>query len=71
MGDFRGSGSLRQIPDVMLGLERNMRNLNYKDKTLIRVIKNRWFAETGLADSLYYIENTGRLQTLNQEFEDD
>jgi twinkle protein len=59
-GDFRGSGSLRQQPDVMIGIERNMR-AEGNTMSQLRVLKNRWYSEVGKADTLYYITSTGRL----------
>lgn len=60
--DFHGSSALRKVPDVMIGVERNMRDPFKCDQLLLRVIKNRWFSQVGEADYLYYITETGRLE---------
>jgi twinkle protein len=67
--DFRGSGSIRQIPDVLLGLERNMKNPYEKDKSVLRIVKNRGYgSDVGVADELHYNSRTGRLQTIEDIF---
>jgi len=65
--DFRGSGSLRMVPDILLGVERNSKNSYTRDKSIIRVVKNRGYGSSvGEADSLHFDSKTGRLKTLNQ-----
>ena len=60
--DFRGSGALRQYPDIMVGIERNMRDPQTKDQSRLRIIKNREYgANVGVCDILLYNETTGRL----------
>lgn len=60
--DFHGSSALRKVPDVMIGVERNMRDKYNCDQLVLRVIKNRWFSKVGIADTLTYITSTGRLK---------
>ncbi len=65
--DFRGSGSLRMVPDILLGIERNAKNPIQREKSIIRVIKNRGYgSDVGEADILYFQTKTGRLKTLDQ-----
>lgn len=66
--DYRGSGALRQLPDILLGLERCLQDPVKKDQLLIRVVGNRQHGETGEADTLYYIVNTGELVTIDKVF---
>lgn len=60
--DFHGSSALRKVPDVMIGVERNMRDPYNCDKLVLRVIKNRWFSKLGVSDTLVYFTKTGRLK---------
>ena len=62
--DMRGSASLRYKPDVIIGIERNMRNPTEKDKMELRIVKNRWFGDTGLTDTMIYLEKQGRLRVM-------
>lgn len=63
---LRGSGALGQIPDVIMSLERNQQHSLDKTKTLIRVLKNRITGKLGEAQTVYFNEDTGRLETLQQ-----
>jgi twinkle protein len=66
--DLRGSAAIGQLSDAVIGLERNLQNESLKNKTLVKILKNRVKGSTGLADSLYYDELTGRLVTVDQLF---
>jgi twinkle protein len=66
--DLRGSAAIGQLSDVVIGLERNLQNESLKNKTLIKVLKNRIKGSTGHIDTLYYDELTGRLITVDQLF---
>ena len=68
MTDARGSAAIEQLSDVMIALERNMNDDMEKTKTKIKVLKNRVTGLTGYVDTLHYIENTGRLLTLDNIF---
>lgn len=68
MTDCRGSAAIEQLSDVMIGLERNMINEFEKNKTKLKVLKNRITGKTGYVDELYYDEKTGRLISVNQMF---
>lgn len=68
MTDARGSAALEQLSDVMIALERDMTDEVNKNKTKVKVLKNRISGLTGYVDELYYIENTGRLVTIDQLF---
>lgn len=59
---LRGSGSLKQIPDAIVALERDQQDEENSNLTQIRVLKNREFGTVGVADQLAYNKDTGRLQ---------
>lgn len=61
LGQFRGSKSLTQLSDIVIGLERNQQDETLKNFTTIRVLKNRYTGETGEADCLKYDQTTGRM----------
>lgn len=61
LSHLRGSGSLKQLPDAIVALERNQQDAEGSDTTQVRILKNREFGETGVADELEYSRETGRL----------
>lgn len=58
--DLRGSGSLEQVSDVVVSLERDQQG-DEPDTATIRVLKNRPLGITGLAGTVRYDRETGRL----------
>lgn len=66
---LRGSGSIGQLSDMVIGLERNGQAEDLKERhtTRVRVLKNRFSGLTGPACSLYYDKVTGRM---TETFED-
>jgi twinkle protein len=46
---------------MVIGLERNQQAEDDANQTRVRVLKNRFSGETGLATTLYYEQDTGRL----------
>jgi twinkle protein len=58
---LRGSRSIGQLSDVVLGLERNQQDPENKNRTDVRILKDRWTGETGIACHLSYDRATGRL----------
>jgi len=60
---LRGSGSIGQLSDMVLGLERNGQAEDLKERhtTKVRVLKNRFAGLTGPACGLYYDRVTGRM----------
>lgn len=73
LDDLRGSGALKQLPDVVIALERDQQDEKTKLWTLWRVLKNRFSGETGEACWTKYDMETGRmtegLPELEQTFE--
>lgn len=63
LNQLRGSHSIAQLSDIVLGLERDQQaeNEDARNLTLIRVIKNRFTGYTGPACWLKYNKYTGRL----------
>ena len=63
LSQLRGSGSIGQLSDIVLGLERNgqAEDLEERHTTRVRVLKNRFSGLTGPACSLYYDKITGRM----------
>jgi twinkle protein len=60
MAQLRGSASIGQLSDIVIGCERDQQGDN-PDRTTVRVLKNRWTGETGIACELDYDHKTGRL----------
>ena len=58
--DLRGSGSLEQVSDVVVSLERDQQG-DEPDTATVRVLKNRPLGITGLAGTVRYDRETGRL----------
>lgn len=63
LDDLRGSGSLKQLPDIILALERNQQADSDTAKNLLqlRVLKNRFTGTTGLADPVKFDKTTHRI----------
>ena len=60
LDDLRGSGSLKQLPDTILALERNQQAEEEKERQLIRLrlLKNRFVGDTGIAGYLAFEKGT-------------
>lgn len=63
--DLRGSGSLEQLSDVVIALERDQQDEEAPNRSSIRVLKNRPIGTTGLAGMAEYNAETGRLLPLS------
>jgi len=63
MNQLRGSQSLGQIPNMIIGLERNGQadDEDERHTTRVRVLKNRFCGMTGPACNLLYNRETGRM----------
>ena len=64
--DLRGSGSLEQVSDVVIALERDQQG-DEPNLSAIRVLKNRPIGETGPAGAVTYDPETGRLTPADGE----
>jgi twinkle protein len=61
LSQLRGSHAIAQLSDMVVGLERNQQDPEAKDVTTVRVLKNRYSGDTGVACHLRYNRATGRL----------
>lgn len=61
LSQLRGSHSIAQLSDIVIGLERNQQDEETRNETTLRVLKNRFSGETGEAGILFYDPSTGRL----------
>jgi twinkle protein len=61
LDDLRGSASIKQLSDTIIAIERDQQDQENKDYCTLRVLKCRFTGETGLADTLHYKKETGRL----------
>ncbi len=68
---LRGSHSIAQISDAVIALERDQQATDpvKANTTTVRVLKNRYAGETGVAAYLLYDKDTGRMQEIDNPFE--
>ncbi len=64
LSQLRGSHSIAQLADFVIGLERNQQDEDTRNETTLRVLKNRFSGETGEAGTLFYDPDTGRLNDM-------
>lgn len=67
LSQLRGSAAIAQLSDMVIGLERNQQDEENKNDTVIRVLKNRFSGETGIATCLRYDSITGALNEVAPE----
>ena len=65
LSQLRGSHSIAQLSDMVIGLERNQQGDN-PNTTTVRVLKNRFSGDTGIAGYLNYDRDTGRLAEIDE-----
>lgn len=70
LSQLRGSHSIAQLADAVIGLERNQQGENPNELNL-RVLKNRFTGDTGMAGCLRYCKTTGRLHEIEMEINDE
>ena len=61
LGQLRGSASIGQLSDLVIGVERNQQDPEKKHVSTVRVLKNRFSGDTGVACTLNYNTTTGRM----------
>jgi len=61
LSHLRGSHSLAQLSDAVIGFERNQQDEIQSNVMTARVLKNRFSGDTGIACTLLYNKETGRL----------
>lgn len=64
LDDLRGSGSIKQLSNSVYALSRNQQADDdiERNTSLLTVLKCRFTGRTGSADSLYFDDETGRMQ---------
>jgi twinkle protein len=69
LAQLRGSGSIAQLSDMVIGLERNgqAEDITERNTTKVRVLKNRFSGITGPACKLLYNKHTGRMSEREEE----
>ena len=69
LAQLRGSGSIAQLSDMVIGLERNgqAEDKDERNTTKVRVLKNRFSGTTGPACKLLYSHDTGRMSEIDEE----
>lgn len=69
LAQLRGSGSIAQLSDIVIGLERNGQHEDVieRNTTHVRVLKNRFSGLTGKACRLLYSRATGRMMEMPDE----
>lgn len=69
LAQLRGSGSIAQLSDIVIGLERNGQHEDpiERNTTHVRVLKNRFSGLTGKACRLLYTRGTGRMNEMPDE----
>jgi twinkle protein len=68
LSQLRGSAAIGQLSDIVVGLERNQQDDEDPNTTTVRILKNRWSGETGIAGKLRYCKDTGRMS--EEKYED-
>ena len=61
LSQLRGSHAIAQLSDGVVGMERNQQDDIQANVLTLRVLKNRYSGDTGLACQLEYCKETGRL----------
>ncbi len=71
LSELRGTAGIGQLSNMVIGLERNGQDedLEVRNMTTIRVLKNRFAGETGPSSHLWYDKVTGRL--IERDLEED
>lgn len=64
LAQLRGSAGIAQLSDIVLGCERDQQDKETGNVTVVRVLKNRWTGDTGVASMLEYDKYTGRMNEL-------
>jgi twinkle protein len=69
LSQLRGSASIAQLSDMVIGLERNGQadDPTERNTTHVRVLKNRFCGTTGKAGGLLFDQTTGRMTEIREE----
>ena len=71
LSHLRGSASIAHLSDSVIALERNQQDDDpiVSNTTTIRILKNRYTGDTGVATHLFYNKDTGRMTEIANPFE--
>ena len=71
LSHLRGSASIAHLSDSVIGLERNQQATDEVEAntTIIRILKNRYTGDTGVATYLHYDKDTGRMTQIDNPFD--
>lgn len=71
--DLRGSGSLSSVPNTVIALERDRQSTDpfTANTTVVRVLKNRFTGQSGIASALHYDYTSGRLHEVGVAINDE
>ena len=64
LAHLRGSHSIGQLSDGVIGCERNLQDEENSNVTKLRVLKNRFSGETGLACDVAFNPHSGRIHEI-------
>ena len=69
LSHLRGSASIAHLSDCVIALERNQQSTDpiLANTTVVRILKNRYTGDTGIATNLLYNSKTGRMQEKEPE----
>lgn len=70
MSQLRGSAAIGQLSDIVIGCERNQQSEDHPNLMTVRVLKNRFTGEVGVATHLQYNSETTRLVEDGYDFAD-
>ena len=70
LSHLRGSASIAHLSDSVIALERNQQaeDPTEANTTILRVLKNRYTGDTGIACRLHYDKESGRMTEINNPF---
>ena len=73
LSHLRGSASIAHLSDAVIALERNQQadDEQAANTTTIRILKNRYTGDTGVACYLHYNKETGRMTQIDNPFMED
>ena len=71
LSHLRGSASIAHLSDSVIALERDQQAEDdvLANTTTIRVLKNRYTGDTGIATHLFYDKDTGRMKEISNPYE--
>jgi twinkle protein len=70
LSHLRGSASIAHLSDSVIAMERNQQadDEHEANTTTIRILKNRYTGDTGIACYLFYDKETGRMSQVDNPF---